>query len=284
MKANKKGKAAVAASIGESKTQSQTADVIATTRSGLAVMCAGLFVLAVVTSWEATKGGLIYDDIKAVEGNPDLRPTTPIFQLFLNDFWGTPIDMERSHKSYRPLTVLTYRLNYALHELEPFGYHLGNVLLHGMTTVLAFLVGMYTLPSLRCSFLAGLLFAVHPIHTEAVCHTVGRADVLCMLFIFLAYLMYLLSTNATVVGKSGTEYVLSFSTLMSLVFYTCAFLSKGTATHKVIGHVSSDYFLCAETGITFAGMVVVSDLLRACQRSVSISTALQRVALRERKK
>lgn len=45
---------------------------------------------------------------------------------------------EQSHKSYRPLCVLTFRWNYLLHGLEPFGYHLVNVLLHCIASSIYF--------------------------------------------------------------------------------------------------------------------------------------------------
>lgn len=43
---------------------------------------------------------------------------------------------EQSHKSYRPLTVLTFRWNYAVHGLQPAGYHLVNLLLHALVSLL----------------------------------------------------------------------------------------------------------------------------------------------------
>ncbi|KFB49864.1 hypothetical protein ZHAS_00017889 [Anopheles sinensis] len=46
--------------------------------------------------------------------------------------------MEQSHKSYRPLCVLTFRWNYLLHGLEPAGYHLVNVLLHTIVSLMYF--------------------------------------------------------------------------------------------------------------------------------------------------
>lgn len=46
------------------------------------------------------------------------------------------VAQEQSHKSYRPLSVLTFRLNYAIHELDPLGYHLVNVLLHVLVCIL----------------------------------------------------------------------------------------------------------------------------------------------------
>ena len=60
----------------------------------------------------------------------DLRPHVPVWRLLENDFWGTPMVKEQSHKSYRPVTVLTFRLNYLLHQLQPLGFHLVNLLLH----------------------------------------------------------------------------------------------------------------------------------------------------------
>lgn len=45
---------------------------------------------------------------------------------------------EQSHKSYRPLCVLTFRWNYATHGLDPLGYHLVNVILHIVVSVLYF--------------------------------------------------------------------------------------------------------------------------------------------------
>lgn len=80
---------------------------------------------------------------------------------------------ERSHKSYRPLTVLTFRLNYLLTELSPASYHLFNVVLHVAVCVL-FLRFCRLLMDRTTSLVATLLFAVHPIHTEAVSTETSR--------------------------------------------------------------------------------------------------------------
>lgn len=76
-----------------------------------------------------------------------------------------------SHKSYRPFTVLTFRLNYLLHGLDPWGYHLVNLFLHLLATLL---FGWLCRKEIfgeklgHCSVLAMLLFSTHPVHTEAV--------------------------------------------------------------------------------------------------------------------
>ncbi len=75
----------------------------------------------------------------------------------------------RSHKSYRPLTVLTFRWNYAMSELNPAAYHLTNVVLHAMVCALLFKVSktMFGGDS-RAAVVACVVFAVHSVHTEAV--------------------------------------------------------------------------------------------------------------------
>ncbi|ROT80938.1 putative smile protein [Penaeus vannamei] len=99
-----------------------------------------VFVVALAVYWNALSCSFVFDDISAIKENRDLRPHTPITNLFLHDFWGTPMQKEQSHKSYRPLCVLTFRLNYLIHGLEPLGYHLVNMLLHGVVCILYYSV------------------------------------------------------------------------------------------------------------------------------------------------
>jgi len=114
---------------------------------------------------------------RAILANDDIRPSTPITRLLLNDFWGTPLRHSGSHKSYRPLTVLTFRLNYLLGGLKPLGYHVVNVLLHALVSGLVPVwASLGPRVSKHTALLAGLLFAVHPVHCEAVAGVVGRAE------------------------------------------------------------------------------------------------------------
>uniref|UniRef100_A0A0P6DC12 dolichyl-phosphate-mannose--protein mannosyltransferase n=1 Tax=Daphnia magna TaxID=35525 RepID=A0A0P6DC12_9CRUS len=133
-----------------------------------------------------------YDDSRAIKTNPDVNPSTPWINLMFNDFWGTPLTHSGSHKSYRPLCVLSFRFNHWLHELQPAGYHLLNVLLHCAATALFTLLARSLLPPRAglATAIAGCLFAAHPIHTEAVAGIVGRADVGAAVFFLLAFLSY----------------------------------------------------------------------------------------------
>lgn len=75
--------------------------------------------------------------------------------------------------------------------LEPWGYHLVNVVLHGAVTGLFTSLARLLLGGGLWSLLAGLLFASHPIHTEAVAGVVGRADEGAALFFLLSLLCYI---------------------------------------------------------------------------------------------
>ncbi|KAM8910394.1 protein O-mannosyl-transferase TMTC2-like isoform 2-T2 [Spinachia spinachia] len=131
-----------------------------------------------------------YDDSRAIKTNQDLLPETPWTNILFDDFWGTLLTHSGSHKSYRPLCTLSFRLNYTLHALRPWGYHLLNVVLHGLVTGLFAAFSRPLLGGAPWSLLAGLLFASHPVHTEAVAGVVGRADVGAALFFLLSLLCY----------------------------------------------------------------------------------------------
>nr|XP_015091213.1 protein O-mannosyl-transferase TMTC1 isoform X3 [Vicugna pacos] len=147
-----------------------------------------------------------------------------------------------SHKSYRPLCVLTFKLNTFLTGMNPFYFHAVNVVLHCLVT----LVLMYTcdktvFKNRGLAFVTALLFAVHPIHTEAVAGIVGRADVLACLLFLLAFLSYNRSVDQCCAGERVPPTASPFFLLLSLFLGTCAMLVK-------------------ETGITVFGVCLVYDL------------------------
>jgi hypothetical protein len=132
-----------------------------------------LLFVALVSYLNCLGCGFVFDDVSAIKENRDLRASSPISNVFLHDFWGTPMSKEQSHKSYRPITVLTFRLNYLMHVLEPMGYHLANLCLHLVVCLLYHKLCL-AFVSRSVAQIASLLFAVHPVHTEAVTGVVGR--------------------------------------------------------------------------------------------------------------
>ncbi|KAM6291439.1 protein O-mannosyl-transferase TMTC3 isoform 1-T2 [Porphyrio hochstetteri] len=148
-----------------------------------------IVVVVAACYWNSLFCGFVFDDVSAILDNKDLHPSTPLKNLFQNDFWGTPMSEERSHKSYRPLTVLTFRLNYLFSELNAVSYHFLNLVFHVVVCVVFLKVCKLFLDN-RSSVVASLLFAVHPIHTEAVTGVVGRAELLSSIFFLAAFLSY----------------------------------------------------------------------------------------------
>ncbi|XP_022250818.1 transmembrane and TPR repeat-containing protein CG4050-like [Limulus polyphemus] len=193
----------------------------------------GVAVVASLCYLNSIYCGFVFDDVSAIRDNQDLRPQTPFVNLFWNDFWGTPIHKEHSHKSYRPLCVLTFRFNYLLSELEPFSYHLVNVSLHVIACLLFLRITRLFLAE-SASFVAAILFAIHPIHTEAVTGVVGRAEILSSVFFLLAFSSYAKS--------AGRSYQTEWTPLLYSVIYVTA------AT------------LCKEQGITVVGLCGIYEV------------------------
>lgn len=164
-------------------------------------------------------GDFVHDDLVAVTTNPDVLGKNPVTELFVNDFWGKPMSDPVSHKSYRPLTVLTFRINHAVGGLSSWGYHVFNVCLH---MVVCLLLLSLCLDVLRWSrgdaLITAVLFAAHPIHTEAVSNIVGRAEVLSALFFFLSLILFLKSTSQ---NDNSIRWL-----LVSFACSTCALLAK----------------------------------------------------------
>ncbi len=96
---------------------------------------------------------------------------------------------------FRPVTFATLALNWAFGGEEPAGYHLLNLILHGAVVCLLYLLILEIFgPEPRnkiIAFATALLFALHPIHTEAVASVVGRAETLAGGFVFAAWILHL---------------------------------------------------------------------------------------------
>lgn len=77
--------------------------------------CSGKFklyipsLLAIVVYLNGLNGDFVHDDIFAIKRNRDVTGSNGLIDVMFNDFWGAPMSSNASHKSYRPLTILTFR-------------------------------------------------------------------------------------------------------------------------------------------------------------------------------
>lgn len=140
--------------------------------------------------WSAFSDGseFVFDDVPAILKNSDLTSqSVNVSRIFQNDFWGDPLRSSRSHKSYRPLTILLFRLIVHVVGFNVYVFRLINLLFHTLNAILVFIIARRWLNSTL--FLA-LLFAWHPIHVESVMAGVGLADLTSSGLCLLAMLLY----------------------------------------------------------------------------------------------
>ena len=66
-------------------------------------------VMAIVIYCNSLAGEFVHDDLSAITANSDVTGSGSWADFLFNDFWGTKMNDPRSHKSYRPLTILTFK-------------------------------------------------------------------------------------------------------------------------------------------------------------------------------
>lgn len=165
-------------------------------------------------------GDFVFDDREAILKNKAIREFGKILE---SDFWGHPIRSRYSHKSYRPITTFTFALNYAFSGLHSTTYHIVNIILHAVVCLMVYklVLNFSSIFDFRYSyntaFYASLLFAVHPIHSEAVASIVGRAELLMALFTLAALYLYLKSWSKSrfSIGSVAAILILSISAMFS---------------------------------------------------------------------
>eukprot|EP00919_Chromeraceae_sp_WS-2016_P013050 GHVR01030496.1.p1 GENE.GHVR01030496.1~~GHVR01030496.1.p1 ORF type:complete len:182 (+),score=51.27 GHVR01030496.1:2-547(+) len=152
----------------------------------------------------------IMDDTVAIIKNNDIISNYTEFKyinLLRHDFWGSDLyNGTWTHKSYRPITTYTYRLNYIIHGFNSYGFHFINTLLHFIVSIfLGIFIGYKILNlSYIYSCILLLIFVTHPIHTENVHYLVGRADILAALFANISlyiYIIFVINYNKIIDNK-----------------------------------------------------------------------------------
>jgi len=170
--------------------------------------------LALLPYANAITAGFVFDD------TPDIRENTTITAQF--DWLGILATPLPPGNLYRPFTVLTYTVNEKLLPGAPLPFHAVNVLLHAAVTIFVWMIGR-RLFAPTTALIAAALFAVHPIHTEAVTGIVGRAELLAALFGLLTLLSAVRADHACAPLQRG------ILNAVALTSFCLALLSKESA-------------------------------------------------------
>ena len=128
---------------------------------------------------------LTYDDRGVILRNPLVQEISGLWRAFANTYW--PKGMTGGQ--YRPLVIASFSLDWAIARGGAWWFHLVNVLWHALASALAWRLLRRLVPP--AAALAGaLLFAVHPVHVEAVSNVVGRAELMMTAFALGALLLH----------------------------------------------------------------------------------------------
>lgn len=147
--------------------------------------------------------GFISDDIPAILENPAIAQTL--------SYWSDP-------------TTFLNSLVYHLAKFNVVGYHLVSITLHFIDTILVFLF-LSLFFKIEASFFAAALFAVHPVHTDAVTWISGRPYLILAFFTLVTYLLYYRANNDEAKGKlsHGWSYALTLAIFTYFIFRNFSF-------------------------------------------------------------
>jgi tetratricopeptide (TPR) repeat protein len=191
----------------------------------------GLVLIAYSGSFE---GALTFDSAAAIGRDPRIRQATAanVESILTRGYWYS----NAGAGLYRPLTTLTYLLNYTIggNGSRPVGYHVVNFALHEVNVALVYALGVLIFGELTTALALAALWGVHPLLTDSVTNIVGRADLLAALGVLAGLSIYARATSTT--GRRRLAWLAGLAAAQ-----TVAMFSK-------------------ESGIVLPGLMLLSDL------------------------
>lgn len=138
--------------------------------------------LAVAASANSVANGFVYDDVALIQNAARIHSLDGWWREFVSTYWP-------GGDGYRPLTIIAWRIQWLLGGGSPALFHATSVLLHVAGTVAVFWLVMGFLP-LVPSAIAAALYAVHPVHVEAIANVIGQSELAVALLIVAATALY----------------------------------------------------------------------------------------------
>ncbi len=158
----------------------------------------------------------LQDDLIMVSGNEQIRQITPV--RFLTSSYSQD---QRLGGAYRPLTILSLSLDYAVWGNRAAGFRITNLFLHVVNGCLVFALANLLLGSAPAAWVAAAIYLVHPVHTDALVEIVGRGELLSALCFFAAWWLFrngytILSAGAFLLALLSKENAIVFPAVMAL--------------------------------------------------------------------
>jgi protein O-mannosyl-transferase len=153
-----------------------------------AIACV-LVVVSLLCYGNTLKNGFVYDDGQQVIENPYIKSWHFLPKIFTSTVWSFQGEIGTSNY-YRPLMTFSYLLLWQMFPDLPFGFHLFNVVLNVAVVLLGCYAGQALFRDRRIGYFSALIFAVHPVHTEAVAWVAAVPDLEATLFCLATYLYF----------------------------------------------------------------------------------------------
>jgi len=153
-------------------------------------LIAALILCAVLPYVNTLLNGFVYDDNRQVLDNPYLTNFHFLPQVFGTTVWSF-VGMQGVSNYYRPMMTLGYALCYHLFGPLAYGFHLVNVCLHVGVVLLVFVVARRVFRERAVALVVACLFAIHPIHTEAVAWVAAVTTLEVTFFFLLTFWLFL---------------------------------------------------------------------------------------------
>ncbi|MCB9895809.1 MAG: hypothetical protein H6839_15285 [Planctomycetes bacterium] len=194
---------------------------------------AAIAVLACVAYWQGLHNGFTnWDDNWLITDNRFIRGLS---WQHIQAMFNPMAPREELGNEYLPLRDLSYAINYAFDQYDPVAYHGTNLLLHVFNSLLVMLFAARLTGRRWIGGVAGVLFAVHPVHVEAVSWLSSRKDLLSTFFMLLSANFYLSARRSRTGLMSSQSFVqrvresTRLSYILAVLFFMCALMSKMTA-------------------------------------------------------
>lgn len=159
-----------------------------------------------------------YDDMSVVKNNRFIQQGIDGFGNILKTQYFAGYNPDMNAMAYRPVSLLSYAVEHELFGMDPQVFHIGNILLYGITAIFLFLALQQLLYKhhVFLAFAISLLFIAHPIHVDVVANIKSRDEIWGFLNFSIAFWLFLKYVDQRKVGVLIT----------SLVFYGLALASK----------------------------------------------------------
>jgi tetratricopeptide (TPR) repeat protein len=195
-----------------------------------------LVALAAAPYCNSLRNGFVYDDFDQVLANPYLRNLHHLREIFTTSVWSFMGDFRGASNYYRPMMSLGYLFCYQYFGPHAWGFHLANFLANVGVVLLVFLLTLRMFRSVAVALAAACIFALHPIHSEAVDWIAAVTELELALFYLLTFYFFLASARPA--GKCSVP--LQIAMAGSFVF---ALLSKEQAlTLPVLAALYEHFF------------------------------------------